>query len=227
MNPLPPSARDPMIRAYSAVSTPNVSDALDRMGVNGAPLGILPLWPDCPKLVGRAMTMKLVPVDEGSASPVLGTLEAITAAHPGNVLVIDQGGRTNVNSLGGVATFTAVRQGLIGAVIDGVTRDVDDMKAMGFGVYAKGIIQQSIRNRCAFAGHSIQVELAGAQVSPGDLIVADDNGMVVVPWDRANEALELAKGFADTEERVKDAIAQGVDPVEAHNQVNYDRMTQS
>ena len=226
MNPLPPSVREPMIRAYWALSTPNVSDALDRLGVNGAPLGILPLWPNCPKLVGRTMTMKLVPVDQGSASPVLGTLEAIAAGQPGDVLVIDQGGRSDVNSLGSVATFTAVRQGLIGAVIDGVTRDVDDMKAMGFGVYAKGIIQRSIRNRCAFAGHSIQVELAGATVSPGDLIVADDNGIVVVPWDRVHEALELAQSFAETEERVKDAIARGVDPVEAHQQVNYDRMTE-
>ena len=191
MNPLPPSARDPMIRAYWALSTPNVSDALDRLGVNGAPLGILPLWPNCPKLVGRAMTMKLVPVDQEAASPVLGTLEAIAAGHPGDVLVIDQGGRTDVNSLGCVATFTAVRQGLIGAVIDGVTRDVDDMKAMGFGVYAKGIIQQSIRNRCAFAGHSIQVELAGATVSPGDLIVADeqrDGGIPLGPGSRGSGA---------------------------------------
>ena len=171
--------------------------------------------------------MKLVPVEQGSASPVLGTLDAIAAGQPGDVLVIDQGGRTGVNSLGGVATFTAVRRGFIGAVIDGVTRDVDDMKAMGFGVYARGIIQQSIRNRCAFAGHGIQVELDGAPVSSGDLIVADDNGMVVVPWDLVHEALELAQNFAETEERVKDAIARGVDPVEAHQQVNYDHMTES
>ena len=221
----PPSARDPLVRAYLTLSTPNVSDALDRLGVEGAPRGILPLWAGNQKLVGRALTMKLVPVDQGTASPVLGTLEAIMAGQPGDVLVIDQGGRTDVNSLGGVATFTAVRQGLIGAVIDGVTRDVDDMKAMGFAVYAKGIIQQSIRNRCAFAGHSMPVQLAGVTVSPGDMIMADENGVVVVPGDRAQEALEVAQGFADTEERVKDAIARGVNPVEAHQQVNYDQMT--
>ena len=221
----PLSARDPLVRAYLALSTPNVSDALDRLGIEGAPRGILPLWPGAQKLVGRAVTMKLLPVDQGSESPVLGTLEAIKSGQAGDVLVIDQGGRTDVNSLGGVATFTAVRQGLIGAVIDGVTRDVDDMKAMGFAVYAKGIIQQSIRNRCAFAGHSIQVQLSGVPVSPGDLIMADDNGVVVVPGARAQDALELAQAFADTEERVKDAIANGVDPVEAHQQVNYDQMT--
>jgi 4-hydroxy-4-methyl-2-oxoglutarate aldolase len=221
----PPSARDPLVRAYLALSTPNVSDALDRLGIEGAPRGILPLWPGSQKLVGRAVTMKLVPVDQGSASPVLGTLEAIKAGLPGSILVIDQGGRTDVNSLGGVATFTAVRQGLIGAVIDGVTRDVDDMKAMGFAVYAKGIIQQSIRNRCAFGGHSMEVQLSGVPVSPGDLVMADDNGVVVVTWDRVQEVLEVSQGFAETEERIKDAIAGGVDPVEAHQQVNYDQMT--
>ena len=132
-----------------------------------------------------------------------------------------------MNSLGGVATFTAVRQGLIGAVIDGVTRDVDDMQAMGFAVYGKGIIQQSIRNRCAFAGHGMQIQLAGVSVSAGDLLMADDNGVVVVPAARIQEILELAQSFAETEERVKDAIARGVDPVEAHQQVGYDRMTQT
>ena len=226
MPPVPPSARDPLIRAYLALSTPNVSDALDRLAIQGAPLGILPLWPGAPKLVGRALTMKLVPVEQGSASPVLGTLEAIMAGQPGDVLVIDHEGRKDVNSLGGVATFTAARQGLIGSVIDGVTRDVDDMEAMGFGVYGKGIIQQSIRNRCAFAGHSLPVRLSGVLVSPRDLIVADENGVVVVPGSRTQEVLEIAQGFAETEERVKDAIASGVDPIKAHEQVNYDQMTQ-
>jgi regulator of RNase E activity RraA len=57
--------------------------------------------------------------------------------------------------------------------------------------------------------------------------MADDNGVVVVPGDRAQEALELVQSFAETEARVKDAIARGVDPVEAHQQVGYDRMTES
>lgn len=225
MGPFPMASRDPVIQAYLKLSTPNVSDALDRLELRGAPPGILPLWPGCQKIVGRAMTMKLVP--DGPASPVLGTLEAIVAARPGDVLVIDQGGRTDVNSWGGVAAFTAVRHGLVGAVIDGVTRDVDEMKVLGFPVYARGIIQQSIRNRCAFAGHGLEVHLAGIAVHAGDLVMADDNGVVIVPERHLADVLALAQEYAETEERIKEAISQGINPVEAHERVRYDRMTQA
>ena len=223
MAPFPMPSRDPVIQAYLKLSTTNVSDALDRLRLRGAPHGILPLWPGCQKIVGRAMTMKLVP--EGSASPVLGTLEAIVAAEPGDVLVIDQGGRMDVNSFGGVATFTAVKYGLVGAVIDGVTRDVDEMQGLGFAAYAKGVIQQSIRNRCAFAGHSIEVQLGGCSVRRGDLVMGDANGVVIVSQRHIGEALRIAQECAETEERVKDMIAEGVHPVEAHERVRYDQMT--
>jgi len=169
------------------------------------------------------MTMKLLP--EGSASPVLGTLEAIMAARPGDVLVIDQAGRMDVNSWGGIATFTAVQYGLVGVVIDGVTRDVDEMKALSFPAYAKGVIQQSIRNRCAFAGHSIEVQVAGVAVRAGDLLMGDDNGIVVVPQERIADVLKIAQECAETEEKVKDWIAQGVNPIEAHERVQYDQLT--
>ncbi|MBI3328469.1 MAG: RraA family protein [Nitrospinae bacterium] len=223
MAPFPIPSRDSLVQAYLKLSTSNVSDALDRLQLMGAPHGILPLWPGCQKIVGRAMTMKLVP--QGAASPVLGTLEAVMAARPGDVLVIDQGGRTDVNSFGGVATFTAVQHELVGVVIDGVTRDVDEMKALGFPAYTRGIIQQSIRNRCAFAGHSIGVQLAGVSVRPGDLVMGDDNGVVIVPQESIPDVLKIAQECAETEERVKDWIAQGINPVEAHERVKYDQMT--
>jgi 4-hydroxy-4-methyl-2-oxoglutarate aldolase len=223
MAPFPSPSRDPLIQAFLKLSTTNVSDALDRLQLRGAPHGILPLWPGCQKIVGRAMTMKLVP--QGSASPVLGTLEAIVAADPGDVLVIDQDGRMDVNSFGGIATFTAVKFGLVGVVIDGVTRDIDEMKSQGFAAYGRGVIQQSIRNRCAFGGHSIEVQLGDCSVQRGDLLMGDDNGVVVVPQRHMSEVLKIAQECAETEERVKDMIAQGVHPVEAHERVRYDHMT--
>ncbi len=213
---------EPLVQAFLELSTPNVSDALDRLNLRSAPHGLLPLWPGCPKIAGRAMTMRLVP--EGSASPVLGTLETIGAARPGDVLVIDHGGRMDVNSWGGIATFTAVRRGLVGVVIDGITRDIDEIKALGFPAYGKGIIQQSIRHRCAFGGHRIDVHLGDVAVRTGDLIMGDENGIVVVPGEVLAAVLSLARQAAEAEERIKDWIAQGMDPIEAHERAKYDSL---
>jgi 4-hydroxy-4-methyl-2-oxoglutarate aldolase len=222
-------ARDSLVGKYLRLSTPNVSDALDRLGIQGAPHGILPLWPGCKKIAGPAATMKLVPVGEGlkSPSPAMGSLAAVTAAHAGDVLVIDHGGQTDVNSYGGIVGFTTLHRGLAGCVIDGVTRDVDEYKQLGLPVYARGIIQQSIRNRCDFAGHGIEVRLAGVRVRPADFIMADDNGVLVIPRERVEEVLRIAEECKDIEDRIVQAIRDGADPVEAHERVRYDRLTSS
>jgi regulator of RNase E activity RraA len=222
-------ALDDLVPEYLRLSTPNVSDALDRLGIKGAPHGILPLWPGCKKIVGPATTMKLVDVGKGlkSPSPAMGSLEAVKAAQPGDVLVIDHGGRMDVNSYGGIVGFTTYHRGLVGCVIDGVTRDIDEYRELGLPVYARGIIQQSIRNRCAFAGHGIEVELGGVKVRPGDLIMADDNGVLVIPQARIAEVLEIAREYKTMEERIVEAIRNGDDPVEAHERVSYDKLTRS
>ena len=115
-----------LISQYRMLSTANVSDGLDRISFNGTPHGIGPLWDACSKIVGPACTLKLVGVDEADESPVLGTLRAITQGQAGDILVIDHGGRTDINSYGGVAGFTTFHKGLVGCVIDGVTRDIDE-----------------------------------------------------------------------------------------------------
>lgn len=214
-----------MIAEYRTLSTANVSDGLDRVGFNGQPLGIDPLWDDCPKIVGPAATLKLVPVGEAEESPVLGTLEAVKRGNPGDVLVIDQGGVMDINSYGGVAGFTTRQFGLVGCVIDGVTRDVDEYKQLNLPVYAKGRITKSIRNRCACAGYGIEVQLGGVPVRQGDLIMADDNGVCVIPKEHIAEVLKYAKLFKSIEDAIVEEVRKGVDPVEAHDKVRYDMMT--
>jgi regulator of RNase E activity RraA len=216
-----------MIAEYRMLSTANVSDGLDRLGIKGCPHGIGPLWDGCAKIVGPAATLKLVPVGEAEESPVLGTLEAVKRGHPGDVLVIDQAGRMDVNSYGGVAGFTTRHFGLVGCVIDGVTRDIDEYKQLGLPVYGRGFIQQSIRNRCACAGYAIEVQLGGVRVRPGDLMMADENGICVVPQDKLAEVLEFARLFKSIEDGIVEAVRSGVDPVEAHDRVRYDMMTKA
>lgn len=216
-----------LISGYRTLSTANVSDGLDRVGVPGTPFGIGPLWDSCPKIVGPAATLKLVPLGEAEESPVLGTLEAVKRGKPGDVLVIDQGGRTDVNSYGGVAGFTTRHFGLVGCVIDGVTRDIDEYKALNLPVYGRGFIQQSIRNRCACAGYGIEVQLGGIPVQPGDLVMADENGVCIVPENRIQEVLEFASLFKSIEDGIVEAVRSGMDPVEAHDRVRYDMMTKA
>ena len=216
-----------LVAAYRMLSTANVSDGLDRLNIGGAPHGIGPLWDGCRKIVGPAATLKLVPVGEAEESPVLGTLEAVKLGNPGDVLVIDHNGRMDVNSYGGVAGFTTRHHGLIGCVIDGVTRDIDEYKELNLPVYGRGFIQQSIRNRCACAGYGIPVQLGGVTVRPGDLIMADENGICIVPREQLGEALTFARLFKSMEDSIIKAVRSGVDPVEAHDRVRYDLMTRA
>lgn len=216
-----------IIREYMKLSTPNISDGLDRMELSGHPRGILALWHPPRKIVGPAATMKLVPLHQSKESPVIGTLKAIVDAHPGDVLVIDFAGNTEVNAFGGVAGTTAKKHGLVGCVIDGVARDIDEYRMLGLPVYAKGAICSSIRNRCGFAGNEIEVQLGGYKVRPGDLVCADDSGTVIVPFEHLEDVLHWSKIFKGVEDDIITRVKRGEDPIEAHEKVRYDMMTKT
>ena len=212
-----------MISQFMAVSTPNVSDALDRLQIEGAPQGILPIYP-CAKIVGPAATLKIVPLGQAKESTVLGTLAAIVKGGRGAVLVIDGSENPSVNCYGGIAGATTKHNGLVGCIADGVVRDVDEYKGYGLPVYGRGIVQQSVRGRSSCAGYGIDVQLGGVRVRPGDLVMGDDNGVLVIPIERAQEVLEFAQMVKATEDRVIAAVRSGMDPIEAHEKVNYDSM---
>jgi|SRR5215813_6357587 len=212
---------------FLKVSTCNVSDACDRLNINGAVQGILPLFP-CVKIVGHAATLKLGKTGGSSSmSPVVGTLRAIAAGGAGAVLVIDSRDNPTVNCFGGIAGATAKHQGLVGCVGDGVMRDVDEYKAYGFPVYGRGIVQQSIRGRSVCEGHNIEVQIGGVKVLPNDLVIADENGVVIIPADSVDEVLRISLVIKDTEDRIIAAIRSGEDPIKAHESVDYDNLLKS
>jgi 4-hydroxy-4-methyl-2-oxoglutarate aldolase len=212
-----------IISQFLNVNASNISDALDRLGIEGHPQGVLPIFPTT-KICGPAATLKLVPAGKGGESTVSGTLRAIMKGGAGAVLVVDASENPKVNSVGGVAGATAKHLGLVGAVTDGVVRDVDEYQQYGLPVYARGIAQQSVRGRSSCAGYGIEVRLDGVRVRPGDYIFADMNGTVVIPMERVAEVLAFAQKVKATEERVIAEIRAGGDPVEVHEKVNYDNM---
>ena len=222
-NPTDDSADFDIDSAFKDLSTPNISDALDRLGIKGHVNGILPLWSGCPKIVGPAKTLKLS--TEGDYSTAIGTLEAIESGKRGDILVIDNGGRTHVNSFGGIASFSAQHLGFVGCIIDGATRDVDEMSQLRFPVYARGKVVTSVRGRTAFVGHSLPVMIGDVRVDPGDIVFGDQNGVVIIPHARLNEVTRFAQSVNQREKEICDDIARGISPVQAHQKRRYDDWT--
>ena len=185
-------------RLLEAVSAPNVTDAMHR---KGAMTGIVSICGRV-KAVGRAVTVRTIAGDW--AKPV----EAIDVAGPGDVLVISNDGRTDVAPWGELATHSARNRGIAGIVIDGAARDVDDIKEMGFPVFARGTAPNAGEPK-GFGEINTEILCCGQEVRPGDWIVADESGVVVVPRERAYEVARRAMEVKKTEERIREEIRRG------------------
>src|SRR2546428_12709882 len=127
--------REPIIERFAKLDTCAVSDGMDRLGLKGATFGVRPMWP-CPKIAGRAVTMKIKPVGLDKSKQHLGT-QAIVAANPGDIIVIDNGGRPDTSCWGGLLSLAAQTKGISGVVIQGALRGVDERREVGFPGYRR------------------------------------------------------------------------------------------
>lgn len=183
--------------AFARVSTPNVSDAMHR---GGALSGLATVVPGR-HMVGRAVTVRTYPGDW--AKPV----EAIDAAQPGDVLVIDAGGRAPA-VWGELATESCLQRKLAGVVIDGAIRDVDAIRALGFPAFARVQCPNAWEPK-GFGEIGAPVVVGGVRVAPGDWLVGDDSGVVAVPAERAVEVANRALDVLEMENRVRGEIRAG------------------
>ena len=215
-------AREPIVERLLKLDTCAVSDGMDRLGLMGATYGIRPMWP-CPKIVGRAVTMKIKPVGLDKAKQHLGTLP-IDAAQPGDVIVIDNGGRPDTSCWGGLLALAAKTKGISGVVIDGACRDIDESRDVGFPVYARGAVPMTARGRVMQETYNQEIEFAGVQVHPGDLVIADGSGVVIIPRSKEEEIVREAEAVAATEVRMAEGIRQGMSVLEVLEKLGYEQM---
>jgi len=180
------------------VSTPNISDAMHR---KGAMSGIVSVCGDV-KMVGKAVTVQALAGDW--AKPV----EAIDVAAIGDVLVINHNGVTNISAWGELATLSCMKSGLSGVVIDGAVRDVDDIRKMHYPVFARALVPNAGEPK-GFGEINTEIQCCGKTVRPGDWIVGDESGVVVIPRERAYEVARRAMEVRKTEERVREEIKRG------------------
>jgi 4-hydroxy-4-methyl-2-oxoglutarate aldolase len=215
-------AREPIVERLLKLDTCAVSDGMDRLGLMGATYGVRPMWP-CPKIVGRAVTMKIKPVGLDKAKQHLGTLP-IDAAQPGDVIVIDNGGRPDQSCWGGLLALAAKTKGISGVVIDGACRDVDESRDVGFPVYARSAVPMTARGRVMQESYNQEIEFAGVQVHPGDLVIADGSGVVIIPQSKEEEIVREAEAVAATEARMAEGIRQGMSVLEVLEKLGYEQM---
>ena len=183
--------------AFARVSTCNVSDAMHRGGVLQEIRSIVP----GKHMVGRAITVRTYPGDW--AKPV----EAIDKAQPGDVLVIDAGGRAPA-VWGELATESCLQRKVAGVVIDGAIRDVDAIRALGFPAFARLSCPNAWEPK-GFGEIGAPVIVGGLRVAPGDWIVGDDSGVVAVSAERAVEIANRALDVLEMENRVRGEIRGG------------------
>lgn len=182
---------------FMQVSTPNITDAMHRKGVLR---GIKPLFEDI-KLVGKAVTVQTFEGDW--AKPV----EATDVAKEGDVIVVYAGSK-DVAPWGELASWSCKQKGIAGIVIDGAVRDVAEIKRLRFPVFAKYIVPNAGEPK-GFGELNTEIKCGGETVKPGDWIIGDDNGVVVVPKARAYEMARRAKEVWKTEERIRAEIKKG------------------
>src|SRR2546426_4389750 len=215
-------AEDSLIGRLGKLDTCAVSDALDRLSLKGASFGVRPLWP-CPRIVGRAVTVKIKPAGLEKPKQHLGSA-AIQAARAGDIIVIDSGGRPDVSAWGGLLSLASKTKGLSGVVIDGACRDIDESQEVGFPVFARAVVPMTARGRVVQDSFNQEIQFAGVQVHPGDLVIADGSGVVFIPREKEQEVIKEAEAVAQQEARMAEGIRQGLSVVEVLERLGYKSM---
>jgi len=189
--------------------TGTTSDALDECEIAGVvPASVLKPTDPRARVVGQAITVLNRVVSERRIVSGLADIEAHHLAEPGDVLVVQ--GVANISSMGGISASIGKRQGEAGAIVDGAVRDIDHSRAIGYPLWSASVSPITGKWRIETMAVNDPVHIAGIEVRPGDLVVADECGVCFVPFARAAEVLAVAQRLAASEARRLQALRDGM-----------------
>lgn len=181
-----------------------VADAQERAGVMHSQIKLIDR---SKKFAGPALTVKLYPGD------LVDPLYALSVAQPGDVIVVDARGETETSVWGGLMANLCLHKGIAGAVVDGSIRDTDEIRDLGFPIASRGIVPRSTHS--PYSGRldtleiNVPITCGGVIVKPGDIVIADEIGVTVVPQENAKEVLLKAQALAEQEELTRKRIKEG------------------
>ncbi|HEY1617745.1 MAG TPA: RraA family protein [Streptosporangiaceae bacterium] len=206
-----------VIALCRAHGTGAVSDALDLLGRNGGAEG-LARQSGHGVIAGPAYTLRYEPVEAGELAPAGEFIDDVPA---GAVVVVDNGGRTHCTVWGNILSEVARRRGIAGTVIDGACRDAGETRELGYSLWSRATFMKSGKNRVRLVAVQEPVSLGGTKVAPGDLVCADDSGVIVVPAELSGPAAEKIAQVTRMEAAVLDDIARGVPLAQARRAHGY------
>jgi regulator of RNase E activity RraA len=188
-----------LVEQYRNVVTPHISDNLNRVHAIGSSLR--PYHKEG-RLLGTALTVRTRPGDN------LLVHKAIDMAEPGDVIVVDAGGDLTNSIAGEIMMQLAFKKGVTGFVIDGAIRDLGAFQRDNFPVYAKGVTHRG-PYKDGPGEVNVPIVVDGMVVNPGDLIVGDEDGLAVVPYEFAEEILQKVKAQEVREKEILESIENG------------------
>lgn len=193
-----------------------ISDALDRLSIEGQAVGIVPVTRGM-RFAGPAFTIRMLPV--GLSGGVVG--DYIDDVSPGSVVVIDNNGILDQTVWGDILTSVASAKGIAGTVIDGVCRDSDRCVELNYPVFSRAVTMRTGKDRTTADAYNVAVQIAGVRIEAGDWLVGDSDGVVSIPAARVVEVLSVAEEIEATEDRIRTAVATGMRLDEARMATGY------
>ena len=188
-----------MLEAYRHVEAASVSDAIEQLlhekhYMSHRMQSIFPT-----KFAGTALTVKLIRQENKDPDALTGMLKAIDSGGPGSVYVMQVEDGADIAGMGGLMGTAMFSRGFVGAVVDGGVRDLPQLKRIGFPVYSTGPVPSTSVGHYKFGGVNIAIDCDGVKVNAGDIVVADQDGVVVVPREHAAEVLVRAEQLDNSE----------------------------
>jgi regulator of RNase E activity RraA len=204
-----------------SLNTAELSDALDAHGIEGALLSIKPLA-NGTRLYGPAYTVRYLPYKEKpqNFSPAGDYIDNVPA---GSVIVIDNQGIDDCTVWGGILTQVAMTKHIAGTVVHGAVRDVALIRALNYPVFSQSIYMRSGKNRVYKAQEQCSISIGGIVINPGDMIVADDNGVLAIPASLVDDIAYKAQTVKRVEDDIIKSVQAGLSLAEARKKHGYDK----
>lgn len=207
---------DRIIERFRRLDTTCVSDAMDKLGIECCAYGIKPVQFGY-KICGRAFTVHYAPC--GAVKGTVG--DFLDDVKPGEVVVIDNAGRDQCTVWGDLMAQTAKEMRIEGTVINGVCRDIPVVLACGYPIFSKGAYMRTGKDRVYVDAVNGPVTLSDVQVYPGDIILGDDSGVVVIPRSKEEEVIGIAEMIDQKEQEIIELVKSGHTLKDAREMTGY------